>query len=425
MFAFAKNASGEWLYFEFGAPLDPDLPLETRVRWIMADFDSRRDELIGLSVSQTVALLLGWLEEAAGAPFRLMTLIRALGFLRSASSAPFLEPYLAHPSSEVRVETILALGRIGNLKSLPKLEPFLDSTDIELRRAAIVALSKSLNRAEFQKLDASAGTNPELQDLVRQGKRRLEAVEAKDLRAFTNAVLETEEFEDLMPTVEVTRDFIIENLRNRQRDAIVRRRALSLVSTVRMRGGDRAVAEILTEEADSRELCAQAAVAAGRCKAKLAIEPLIAMVKREGSPLREIAIRSLGQIGLPLALGALLDSWNAAGAQRETIRLAIRRVCKVPGTPTLTDLLRANADWRPEALYFISADLQLSEHYSAGMLDAELAGTDTQARLDAILLMAFAGESWEADKLTPLGTDPDPATRELAGLAAAKMRNAQ
>jgi HEAT repeat protein len=427
VFALVRSSTNELLFFEFGEPLDPYLPLEEHLRRILADFDGRRAEFTSLSVTQSIGLLLDWLDEAGDDAGRLLPLIRALGFLRSPNSAPALERYLSHPSRDVRRETIVALGRIGELESLPKLEPFLQSPEPDLRRAAIVALSKSLDPATFPMLEAAAGLNPELQELVRQGRRRMEAIEAKDLQAFTDAVIETEEYEDLLGMLDLTGQYVIDILDDRRRDLTVRRRALELVGLAGLKKAGAPLAAVLAEERDPFDIMIQAAVAAGRCKARQAVEPLIALLDHGQPLLQEAAITSLGQIGSPLALDPLLAKWNDGAPElRDRIRLALRRLCKVPGADTLAELLRTNADWQPAAVYFIDASLRLSTSYSEGLLDNELNDARVEARRDAILLLAYLGSSREATKLEPmLREGEDPAIRNLAALAQARMTRGQ
>ena len=346
MLALARTSATELVYFEFGEPLDPYPPLEERVRWILADFERRRAEFASLSITRCTGLLSDWLVEAAGDAQTLLPLIRALGFLRSANSASVLEPYLSHPSSEVRRETILALGRIGVPETLRALEPNMQSPIPALRRAAIIALGKSRDLQIFSRLEAAAGADLELQFLVRQGRRRLEAVQAKDAYAFVDAVMESEEYEDLLSVWEVAKDPVIAVLGDRTRDLVIRRRALELIAIVRVRQAGPILAAILTGERDSPEFLTDAAVAAGRCKAREAVEPLIALLDDEHPLVVEAAITSLGQIGSLAALSPLMAKWSDhAGALRARIRLAAFRLADVAGADLLID------SWQPEEIY--------------------------------------------------------------------------
>jgi HEAT repeat protein len=417
VFAFARTLDDELAYFEFGEPLDPEMPIEAHLRWILADFEARKDEFNRLSRSHAAALLVQWLSEGPSGD-ALRTLIRAIGFLRFTSTAPAIEPYLAHATTEVQVEAILALGRIGALASQPKIHPFLESPDRLLRRAAIVALSRSLNSADLDRLDVAAGADPELRHIVRQGRQRLAAARLRDLRTFTEVVLETEEFEDLIPLVEFTWQFIVDIAQNRQRDPLVRLRALSVIRTVHMRRADRALAAILTGDAELPEIRLQAAIAAGPCKATSTVDSLVAMVSSEPRPVKEIAIRSLGQIGEARALDTLLTSWQSSAESREIIRVAIRRLCKVPSTSVI-DTLRALEPWQPRAVYFITSDLRLIEEYRAGLLDGEVQSANVMARRDAIVLIAYLGGPSERPKIEALTKDADPSIRDLARAALA------
>lgn len=423
MFALAQTSANRLLAFEFGEPLDLTPTLEERLRWILEDVDQWRAAVAGLSVTLSIALLLDWLEDAANDAARLVPLIRALGFLRSPGVAPSLEPYLDNASREVRLETVTALGRIGALDSLPRLEPFLSSPDPALRRAAIVALSKTMDGAISPRLEAAAGVDAERQLLVRQGRRRLEAVQAGDLRAYTAAVLESEEYEDLLSMLEFTIRYVIEILGDRQRDLAVRRRALELVGIAGLAEAGPALAAILAEEREPLDFVLRAAIAAGRCHAPAAVDPLIALLDDGREPLQQAAVTSLGQIGSPRALEPLLARWNdRGGALRTGIRLALLRMSTASGTDVVARLLRANEDWRLAAVYFIDAELNLTRGYREGLLDAELSGANA-ARRDAILLLAYLGTPAEAAKLEARREDEDPEIRELAALAAARKRS--
>ncbi len=423
MFALARTAARELIYFEFGEPVDPRLPIEARVRWILADFASRREVYLDGSVSQAVVLLINMLSEAGDDPNRLIPILRSLGFLRSANGADAVAGYLNHPLPEIQREAILAIGRIGSLEHLPRLEPFLKSPDRELRRAAIVALSKSIEPEIFPRLEAAAGPDPELQAIVQHGRRRLEALERKDMRAFALVVLESEEYEDLMRLLEITAGEVLDIMLDRQLPVIVRVRAVRVAGLVHLRRAGPPIAAILAEDTEPLDLRKEAAAAAGRCKAKSAVPSLIRLLDSTDAELQDAAITALGKLEDPQALGPLLSHWNVReGAARQRTRVAIRRLGSVPGSESLMRLLRSKARWSPVGLYIITDDLRLRPDYRQGILDAALTSANPEARRDAILLLAFVGERAEASKLVPLIEDADPTNRELATAAYEKLR---
>lgn len=423
MFALARTAGGELLYFEFGQPLDPYLALEPRVRFVLADFENRRELLVDGSISQAVALLVQWLGEAGQDADRAIPILRALGFLRSANGADAVAAYLHHALPEVQTEAILAIGRIGSLEHLPVLEPFIAAPHPEVRRVAIVALGKSLNPDIFPALEVAAGADLELQELVEQGRRRQQAYERLDMRAFTYAVIATDEYEDLMRLLEATASYVIEMIADRQQPVVYRIRAVRLASLVRLLRARGALTVILADPAEPIELRREAAVAAGRCKAHPAVSSLIGYLDSSDARLQDAAITALGQIRLPEAVPPLLGHWNMRGGEaHERIRLAVRRIAKTPGTDLLIRLLRAGARWSPRDVYFISDTLRLRPEYRPGLLDTELASSNLEARRDAILLLAFLGGPEEAMKLAPVTEDPDHTNRELASAARAKLR---
>lgn len=421
MFAFARTAAGELACFEFGElldPLDPHVPLEQKVRWIMEDYENRRDGLLLLSISQSVAFLTQLLREAGGDPARLIPLIRALGFLRSANGADALAPYLDHPSVQVRAETIASIGNIGSLELMPRLEPFLDSPDRQLRRAAIVALGRSLDRAMFARLEAAAGDDAELRAIVAQNRRRLDAVTAGDMRAYTEAVIETDEYEDLIRLVEVTWEYVRDILADPARNVVVRARAARLLGLTRRSPCGPQFVRVLADGSEAREVRLQAAIAAGRCRTKDAV-PFLARVLQSGdAQLQAAAVAALGNIGASEALEPLLRAWGTERL-RGAIRLALKRLCTVAGGELLSRLLRENQHWAPERIIFIDDALNRSDGYVEGALDHSLASAVPEARRTAILLLAFLArrDEIEAKLVRIRDSDDDPTNRELAGLA--------
>jgi HEAT repeat protein len=423
--ALAATSATELYHFEFGEVLDPPVPLTQRVDWILADFGARRHAFVGLSIPHCVELLSHRIEDAEGDAARLIPPIRGLGFLRSVSAAPLLQRQHSHPSIDVQREAILSLGRISEHETLAIIEASLDSPVRELRRAAIIGLSRSIDPEVFARMERAAGVDSDLQALVRQGRRRLTAFQAKDPRAFFYAVIETEEYDDLIRLWDIAENYVAEVLRDRQQDRTVRRRALWLVSAARFRRAGPALAEILTDERDDPDFLLQATIAAGRCQAEEPLEPLVALLDHPDPRVQEAAIVSLGEIALPQALRPLLGKWNARdGALREQIRLAAFRVANVEGAKILADTLRSGEEWKPAQVYFIDDGLELFTGYRAGLLDGALSSENAEARRDAILLMAYLAGGDEAAKMDARRgeAEPDPAVRELAELAAARMR---
>lgn len=424
MFAFARTAAGELACFEFGElldPLDPHVPLEQKVRWIMEDYEHRRDDLLLLSVSQSVAFLAQLLQEAGDDPARLIPVIRALGFLRSANGADPLAPYLDHPSVQVRAETIAAIGNIGSLDLMPRIEPFLHAADRQLRRAAIVALGRSLDPATFPRLEAAAGADPELRAIVAQSRRRLDAVAAGDMRAYTETVIATEEYEDLIRLMEVTSEYVRDILADRGRDVVVRARAARLLGLTRRSPAGPQFVRVLANDGDPRDLRLQTAIAAGRCRTKDAVPALVRILQSGDSQLQQAAVIALGYIGAAQTFDPLLAAW-ANDPLRPATRLALKRLCSVPGSELLTRILRDNQRWSPERIIFVDDALHRTDGYVEGALDAALASARPEARRDAILLLAFLArrDEVQAKLVRVRDSDGDPTNRDLAALALAR-----
>jgi HEAT repeat protein len=424
VFALAVTAANDLLFFEFGDFLDPNLTVEEKVNWILEDYEQRKGDFFTISVSQSVALLAKMLGEAGDDPARMLPPIRGLGFLRSANGAPPLRRGLSHPSVEVRRETIVSLGRIGAFESFPWVEPFLNDPDRELRRAAIVMLGRSLDPAIFPRLERAAGSDPELQELVRQGRRRFDAVQAQDMDALAEAVLESEEYEDLIRLLEVTWKRVLRIIRDRNRELVIRLRAVRVVGLVGMIRAATSIAPIVGDASEPRDLRLAAVIAAGRCKADAALNGLINLLDSPDVELQSGSVNALGLIGSPAALDPLIEKWlQLPRSVRPSIRLALRRLCKMPGAAQLVALLRQDRPWNPQSVYFITDDLHLTLEYREGILDGELAIPNAEARRDAILLMAYLGDETEVAKLQALGmSEVDSMNREIAALAVSRMQ---
>ncbi len=416
MFAAVELGNKELAFFEFGDPVEEYLPAEVRVRRIMSDYESQRDELWSMSTNQAVIALVKLLDEARNDPPRLVSIIRALGFLKAPDSGEVVATYLDHPAREVRLEAVYSIGRIANLATMPRLEPFLADPDREFRRAAIVGLGKSIEPSVLPQLEAAAGGDAELQALVDQARRKIAAIQTRNLRAYVNAIIETDEYYDLIRMLEVTWEHVVEIMADQARSPVVRRRAVRLLYLARVPMAKEPLTKIVAGEEEPSEVRLQAVIGVGRCRAQEAVGPLIKLLDNPDASLRNAAITSLGQIGNPRALNPLLSKWDAGGgALRGMILLAIRRLCATSGTVLLTDLLEQNPQLISRVILFIDDSLALSREYRADYVASELKSPEAEARRDAALLLAFFGTRSDADALALMGKlDPDATNREIA-----------
>lgn len=419
MLALLKSPDGgDLLHFTFGESFDPrDMPVERRIGWALEDFEVRRMEIANPPLSQTIAELQRSVARTSDTKSA-VAIIRALGFLRAVNSAVSLYPFLDHAEMEVTAEAILALGRIGSLASFHRLERFLDSSEPSIKRAAIVSLSKQLDRAAFQRLDSAAASSAELRAIVRKGKRRVDAFEAKDMTALVAATLDSEEWEDLWPAMRDCGPETLEILVDTARPIEVRRRALGLVAISGYREARGYVEHVLRNVPELRD---PAVVAAGRVRATNCVELLAELLANADPDLARDVARALGEIRSSDALPALLSQWSAhGGSLRQELLLALQRLGRVSGRHHLESSLRAGEAWQqPWTLTAIDDGMQLHRRYSKGLFDARLGDADPT---EAIVLLAVLGEAEEADKMQAFAGHEDAGVRELASLAGARMR---
>jgi HEAT repeat protein len=428
LFSLAKTQSNELLAFEFGDAVELQPPLEELLLWILEDLEERKYGFLDLSTSQCCVFLHRWLKESLAAQdhARTLTVLRALGFLRATASARHVQPVLDLPTvdSRVRAEAILTLGRIGLFESIPKIEPFLNAPSREERSAAITAISKSGNRGAYAKLQVAAGNDEDLLGLVRSAHRRLDALEKKDMREFCEVVIASAEWLDLLHIMSVARNDVVAIANDPRQSAEFRRRAIELAGAMKEPTIVPVCLAVLEEGDTSHQPLIFAAIfAAGRTRSEQAIEPIGRLLDSSDRIQIERAITALGRIGTPDAVSPLLRLWSVeGGAYRKQIKAALVRMSNRSGPDSVEAHLRAGMKWQPAQIYFVDDAWQLSRRYSEGLLDPALRSQNPESRREAILLIASLGAKTEAMKLENLRKEePNPALRELAGLAAARM----
>jgi len=418
MLAILELKTGNLAYFEFGDPLDPKRDAEAHLRWVLADYANRRDEQWRLSPPLGDPVLVRLLEGAGNQPEKLLPLIRALGWYGIPESSMLVSKCLSHPSAEVKLAVIKSLGQMGFYDSMGQIWPFLDHSERTFRRVALIALGKFGKKEVLPKLEATAKSDASMQPLFAQAERRIEAVASGVLAAVVEAVIGTDEYDDLLVFIVFAWESVAVILSDRKRTNLVRRRAARLLGLGRVRKATRALVTILNDATETVELQVEIAIALGRLEAWKAIDVLIMRLDSIEPSLQEAAVTSLGQIGKPQAFAPLLKQWDERdGALREKIRLAVRRLCAASGTQLLTDMLHRNAVLPTPGAYFIEDNLALSRKYRGDLVDFQLNSKSIEARRDAILLLAYFGQRADADKLGMLSRqDEDPKNREIAQL---------
>jgi HEAT repeat protein len=417
-------ATGDLASFELGPPLETALTPELHVQSILADFDSRRDLLWEMDPTSTSHALADRLDRGSLNPTDLVHLIQSLGIVGRPLGAPSVEKYASNPDPAIRVTAIRSLGQMGKFSSIPLLEPYLRDLNPQFRRAAVVALGKFGKSELIPELEEAAGRDPALLPLVQAAKRRIAAIAAENYSAFVDAVIETDEYEDILPLLMVTWRPLIQILTQKDRGPVARLRATRILSLGRMRRASQNLTAIVADPQEPSNLRLQAITALGRCRIRSSANQLIALLNSPDLSFQDAAVISLGELGVPEAFDPLLKKWNdRGGSLREKIRLALRRSSTVSGTELFTQLLENDSPLSFTRILMIDPSFNLTETFRIELVEPWLTNPAPSVRRDAALLLALLGRRADAAKLERLRSDPDPATRDLAERALKRLRS--
>lgn len=417
-------ASGELASFELGPPLEPELPPDDRVQFILADFAGRTDFLWDMDPTTAAQALLRRLDTPLN-PSDQIHVIQALGMAGRPLGAPAVEKFAAHPDPALRLAAIRSLGQMGKFSSIPLIEPYLQNADSSLRRTALVALGKFGKPDLIPDLVEAAKRDPSLVPLERDAERRINSISSKDFPAFVDALIDTDEYQDLLPMLMFTWESLRDLLPHKDRGVRARRRAVKILGLGRMRNASQQLVSIVADPEEPPELRLEAVVALGRCRVRSSTDLLISLLNSPDASFQDAAITSLGQLGVPQAIDPLLKKWNdRGGALRERIRLALRRSATDSGSEMLAGLLASDSGLAYTRVLLIDPSLQLAESLRVEFIEPWLSNPTASVRRDAILLLAFFGRRADASKLERLRSDPDSGNRELAERAYRRLRAA-
>lgn len=415
-------ATGELTSFELGPPLEPDLPPDDRVQFILADFDARTDFLWDMDPTATAQALLRHIDTPRN-PNDQIHVIQALGVVGRPLGAPAVEKFVAHPNPALRLAAIRSLGQMGKFSSIPLIEPYLQNAEPLVRRTALVALGKFGKPEVIPELQAAARRDALLVPLELDAERRINSAASKSFAAFVDALIDTDEYEDLLPMLMFTWESLRDLLPHQERGVRARRRAVKILSLGRMRNASQQLASIVADPQEPPELRLEAVVALGRCRIRSSGDLLVSLLNSPDSAFQDAAITSLGQLGVPQAVDPLLKKWNdRGGALRERIRLALRRSATDSGSEMLAGLLASDSALAYTRVLVIDPSLNLTDAFRAESIEPWLGSPTASVRRDAILLLAFFGRRADASKLEQSRSDPDSGNRELAERAYRRLR---
>ena len=417
-------ASGELASFELGPPLDADFSPEARVEFILADFDARTDLLWDMDLFVASQTLLERLDRGSLDPSSQIHLIRALGMVGIPLAADSVEKFITNPNPAIRLAVVRSLGQMAKFSTIPLIQRYLNDPDPQFRRAAVIALGKFGKTELIPVLETAAKQDPSLLPLVQNASRRITSSSTKNFSEFVDAVLPTDEYEDILPLLMFTWQPLVRTLSQKDRGPQVRQRAVRLLSLARVRRASQALTAIVADPQEPSNLRLQAVIALGRCRIRSSADQLIALLNSPDHALQDATITSLGQLGVPQALDPLLKKWNdRGGSLRERIRLALRHSATLSGTETFSEALANDSTLSLQRVILVDASFNLTESFRTELIDPWLTNPAPSVRRDAILLLAFLGGRVDAPKIHRMTGDPDPANRELADRALRRLRS--
>jgi HEAT repeat protein len=429
LLALIRFADGELTCLDFGQPIEPRLTVEEHVRHILADFETRRVELIDIGFQDAVAALIEILKTAGDDLTSLLPPVKALGYLGRPQGAPAVTAHIGHADRAVRLAVIRSLGQMGKFESIPVIEPFLRSPDRRERREAIMALGKFAKPEVVAEMESAAGQDAEFRRLVEEARRRVDAtvhgIDTGDFAPFADALIDTDEYEDILALLMMCWPPVKQILGGHTRSFETRRRALFLLSCGAM---SQAIPEMRTVLDDAGELLPmrlEAIYGLGRTRARSVVPQLIELMDSGETATRDTTIEALGRIGDARALEPLLRKWRAEEpGLRPQLRLAMSRLCATPGLAALLEPLRS---YQPRAIadiYFIDDSLELFSGYRRDRIAPLFGSPLPAARRDALLLLATLGAKDDNETLqSSRDADSDPLNREIADLGIERLKD--
>lgn len=409
--------------------LTPALPLERsreeHIRWVLADYPSRRLELWRVQPVPGNGVLLKMMSEhlMSGVPFDPLPIIRALGDYANASFSPLLlQTFLDDARGEVRRAAVRALGQMQHRPSLPKLLDLLSDPDPEMRREAMVALAKGIDLAVLAEAEARLANDEEAQWLFAAARARATAAHADDNAGFIDVTLSVPEFIVDLPALAgpLSRELLAELADSARPDTV--RADIAFALGARFVGGPEVVRTawaVYLEPSASLNLRLALIWMLGRGgqRNRKAI-PLLSATAQDTSQtgVADASVEALGLIGDRAGLGVLL---NAHPNHAEPTTFALRRLARPFSDAEYEAFASGNLDLKLLDTYSLDVNEALSSPVSHELLLPFLQSESLEARRAAALLLAYVASSEHAKLLREAAiAQVDDLTHRIAARAA-------
>ena len=428
MLAIVNLTTGTLSRFDFGDPLEPQRDPEAHLRWVLADYDARRDEQWTISPPEGEPVLVKIARSAGQSPGELLPLIRAFAFYAMPDHGPYVVgPLTQHPDGAVKRAAIHALGAMGAHDGLAYVWPFLESPDAALRREAVIATGKFGLPDVIPYLDAAAAADPSLAPLAERGRRRIEAVVSENIDQLVDLVIATEDYEELGVLMPFIYQSVTAVLVDAARPEVERLRAARLIGLARVRKVARVLLLLLRDPKTSLPLRIQLVIALGCMRDRGAVTPFLGFVGGPDPELQDAVITALGAIGDRRGFGPLLNRFDdRAGTVRERVRLAVSRLAAPLDIKAFEDWSLGRLNLDAYAVYFFDDALGLAPALDRAFIDRALTDPRPEVRREAALLLALFGGPFDAPRLAAMAQrDADDLVRRVAAHGEEKLRAKQ
>ena len=422
MLAILTGPRSRLIYAEFGEPLLPPEDREALLRWILADYERRRDEQWRCTPLEGSPIVRGLLSGASEPGFVAGALL-ALGWYGELASARVLARYIDDPQPLVRKAAMRGLGQIGSFRAIPLVERALDDPDRQVAREALIALAKFGREETLKRAITEAAREPDAAVIVEHATRRTRALAARDAPGFVEATLESPWYEDLCASTALITKQLALIPPDPARPLEIRIRAARVLGLGRGRRSARFLLVALTDPKTPLPLRIECAQALARFSLPGILDSLLPLLDVEELELQLAIIAAVGSTGSQRALLPLLDRWDAREKTiREPVRLAIRTLGRsAVAEAVLNGWTRPLEGESAIAAAVIEGDRWTLAEGRSWVLQ-RLARTEPASRVDAAAILGLIGEASDLPLLSRLAAhDPDEEVRWIAAAAARSL----